>query len=207
METVWKAAVPGKIKVFAWKACRNILPYYANLKKKRRVHVRSCVVCREEEESVMHSFWKCKHAQEVWQCHHAVKESDFLRQPDFISQLMVMMEKQLNLDLDCFLVVAWKICSQRNVLNNKGAWLPTELYRSAMKYLNEWKQRSVRHTKIRRNEMVRWNPPHEGCYKVNFDGTIFERKQEAGVGVVVRNKWGVVMAAMSRKELCRMIYR
>ena len=36
-------------------------------------------------------------------------------------------------------------------------------------------------------------------YKVNVDGAIFSAKKEAGIGIVVRDSQGLVMAAMSLK--------
>ena len=32
---IWKAKVPNKVKIFAWRACHNIPPAYANLVNRR----------------------------------------------------------------------------------------------------------------------------------------------------------------------------
>lgn len=45
----------------------------------------------------------------------------------------------------------------------------------------------------------RWIPPTEGEFKTNFDGAMFEENNNAGIGIIVRNSRGEVMAALSEK--------
>ena len=46
---------------------------------------------------------------------------------------------------------------------------------------------------------VEWKPPPPGSFKVNVDGALFSRSKQVGVGVMVRDEKGSVIAAMSRK--------
>ena len=46
---------------------------------------------------------------------------------------------------------------------------------------------------------ARWSPPPENCYKINFDAALFDQLGSAGIGVVVRDHRGEVMAALSQK--------
>ncbi|KAL0001329.1 hypothetical protein SO802_015110 [Lithocarpus litseifolius] len=48
-------------------------------------------------------------------------------------------------------------------------------------------------------EVVKWSPPAEGLYKVNFDGAVFEDQACAGLGVVIRDSAGLVIGALSQK--------
>ncbi|XP_030936217.1 uncharacterized protein LOC115961365 [Quercus lobata] len=52
---------------------------------------------------------------------------------------------------------------------------------------------------VERNNVVKWAPPQARCYKVNVDGAVFSKMKQAGVGVVVRDGTGQVIAALSRK--------
>ena len=45
----------------------------------------------------------------------------------------------------------------------------------------------------------RWCPPDSDLVKVNFDGAMFNERDEAGIGVIIRNPRGEVMAALSEK--------
>ena len=42
-----------------------------------------------------------------------------------------------------------------------------------------------------------WRPPEHGCCKVNFNAAVFKPLNSAGIGVVIRNWRGEVMAALS----------
>ena len=46
---------------------------------------------------------------------------------------------------------------------------------------------------------VRWFPPTENLYKANFDAALFDHLGFAGLGVVVRDYRGNVLAALSQK--------
>uniref|UniRef100_A0A7N2L7F5 RNase H type-1 domain-containing protein n=1 Tax=Quercus lobata TaxID=97700 RepID=A0A7N2L7F5_QUELO len=45
----------------------------------------------------------------------------------------------------------------------------------------------------------KWQPPNPGEYKTNLDGAMFTVSDEAGLGVVVRDSNGLVVAAMAEK--------
>ena len=46
---------------------------------------------------------------------------------------------------------------------------------------------------------LRWKPPDPGVYKMNFDGALFLEQRCAGLGVVVRDSAGLVIAALSQR--------
>ncbi|XP_065616449.1 uncharacterized protein LOC136061925 [Quercus suber] len=48
-------------------------------------------------------------------------------------------------------------------------------------------------------QTVAWAPPPASRYKINVDGAVFKSQRTAGVGVVVRDCQGQVVAAMSKK--------
>ena len=49
-----------------------------------------------------------------------------------------------------------------------------------------------------RHTQQRWLRPGAGVYKINFDGAIFESTARTGLGVVVRDEEGMVIAALSQ---------
>ena len=46
---------------------------------------------------------------------------------------------------------------------------------------------------------LRWKLPDSGFFKVNFDGALFLDQRCAGLGVVVRDSDGLIIAALSQK--------
>ena len=45
---------------------------------------------------------------------------------------------------------------------------------------------------------IRWTPPPEDFYKINFDAAVFQEDNRAGIGVIVRDCNGLVMAFLSQ---------
>ncbi|KAK0583943.1 hypothetical protein LWI29_005441 [Acer saccharum] len=61
--------LPNKIKIFCWKACRNILPAKALLHKRGIIDSDLCPLCTEGPETVDHALWGCKNVKPEWsQC-------------------------------------------------------------------------------------------------------------------------------------------
>ena len=52
---------------------------------------------------------------------------------------------------------------------------------------------------MRDPERVIWKPPPRPRHKVNFDGAVFREDNSAGVGVVIRDEQGFLVAAMTDK--------
>ena len=50
-----------------------------------------------------------------------------------------------------------------------------------------------------RRILARWTPPDDEYYKINFDGALFQADNCAGIGVVIRNGDGQVMASLSQQ--------
>ena len=64
--TLWNLKIPNKIKVFGWRACRNILPTRVNLAQRRVIQDNRCEVCKTEGETGIHALWNCGVARDVW---------------------------------------------------------------------------------------------------------------------------------------------
>lgn len=50
-----------------------------------------------------------------------------------------------------------------------------------------------------RSNQVCWSPPQDGLFKANFDAAFFDSIGIAGIGVMVRDFTGNIIAALSQK--------
>ena len=46
---------------------------------------------------------------------------------------------------------------------------------------------------------TRWRPPHLGLVKINCDGATFKEQNKSGVGVVIRDGNGLVLASLAKQ--------
>jgi hypothetical protein len=62
---LWNANVPGKVKVHVWRLLKNGLALGAELQRRKIKEGVLCVACGREE-TALHCFWQCPHAQFLW---------------------------------------------------------------------------------------------------------------------------------------------
>ena len=148
----------------------------------------------------MHVMWGCVNVRQVWLRsfgwldHNQVAEGSF---PD----LVCLVQTKLKL-LPLFAVTAWAVWHHRNKSLLQAVTVP--LNRIAM-FAETYLQNYAAGLGMRRSPdrsiigAVKWRPPNENVVKVNFDGALFGESNCAGLGVVVRNSKGVVLAALSEK--------
>ncbi|XP_075669676.1 uncharacterized protein LOC142639367 [Castanea sativa] len=94
------------------------------------------------------------------------------------------------------------IWRSRNEVRHGGKRHPgLTIVRSSLKLLEDFqsaKEKLIR-PRIESQNRAAWKPPPPGSFKVNVDGAIFPKSKQSGVGVIVRDEEGNVIAAMSRK--------
>ena len=76
---------------------------------------------------------------------------------------------------------------------------PTNLNKRVEEFLEEFKQAQV-HMNVSPMEQPSgevWQPPPPTEYNLNFDAAIFSRMEKSGIGAIIRDKKGEVMAGMS----------
>ncbi|XP_075665729.1 uncharacterized protein LOC142635464 [Castanea sativa] len=80
--------------------------------------------------------------------------------------------------------------------------LPSDkISEAANMYLSDFQSKCLLNKLKQPTENVKWQPPEEGMYKTNYDGVVFTDSGEAGIGVIVRDARGEVIAALAEKIL------
>ena len=114
--------MPNKVKVFAWRACRNILPTKAKLFTRKVTQDDVCEECGVGVESSGHLFWHCRRAQEVWKASNLGLEAVLGEIHEFIDLVWYARNvKQMDTQaLAQLFMVAWGIWSNRNEIRTGG---------------------------------------------------------------------------------------
>lgn len=76
-KSIQKLNVPNRIKIFIWKACKEILSTFLNLMKKRIINSELFPICLHHAETTFDSIWDCEASKDVWSlsCHRLQKYS------------------------------------------------------------------------------------------------------------------------------------
>ena len=115
-------------------------------------------------------------------------------------QELVYLVGQQKESLELFAVVAWFIWNHRNRLRLNEKGIETDrIFSTAKEYLSEFQLKLPKPVPKPSKASIRWRPPVGKLYKTNFDEVVFRESGEAGIGVVVRDANGEVIAALAEK--------
>ena len=104
-----------------------------------------------------------------------------------------------NMDVVLLAFTSWSVWNRRNQLRFEESACPlNQILPLAKEKEREFKRLQPRTLKMQHRKHTRWKPSDRDCYKVNYDGAIFEQQRKASLGVVIRNSNGEVMASMSQ---------
>ncbi|KAK6139898.1 hypothetical protein DH2020_026343 [Rehmannia glutinosa] len=65
-QVMWKLGIKNKIKHFLWRCNQSILPTSIQLRRRGMNVDEICQMCGEERETIMHVFFHCTRAKQVW---------------------------------------------------------------------------------------------------------------------------------------------
>lgn len=117
---IWHLHVPNKIKIFGWRACQDILPTRVNLGRRKIITERGCQGCTGVPDTAIHAIWECGIAQDVWAgCAISLQKciSGF---HDVVALFEYLMVKLSTSEFEAFIVQAWLLWNQRNVIAHEG---------------------------------------------------------------------------------------
>jgi len=195
---IWKLRVPRVTHLFLWRACNNILPTKENLHRRKIVTDPLCPICGREVESAAHSLWNCDAARAVWseasraiqKC--AINDSDFFR---IFCELYERLEIE---DLELAAMIAQRLWHRRNQWVFENKFMPPKCLldgaEDSMKNFKEIQAFPSISGSRAPAPSVSWNPPNVDTVKINWDAAIDKRKNLMGVGIIVRNNFGAVLA-------------
>ena len=147
---------------------------------------------------MIHAVWNCKNLDCVWE-----KDTtwNFQNQTFFsnFSELMAwVFEHQRKPALFAFTV--WTIWTQRNqVCSQQPCCSLDHISQLTTERFVEYLAILPPTPPSRPHKRTRWKPPPVDIFKINFDGAVFTEENCSGMGVIVQDREGLVIAVMSEK--------
>lgn len=146
----------------------------------------------------MHALWDCESLHQIWSVdfHWIDRHRASAGSVKNLVELIIAKPNKLEL----FATTAWFLWSRRNKLRLNNEVLPlNRVVTEAKRFLSLYKL--APQTRMKQNRAVRnkWVAPVRNEYKTNLDGAMIHDTGEVGLGVVIWNHEGEVMAALSEK--------
>ena len=96
--------------------------------------------------------------------------------------------------------MGWAIWNHRNQLCFNEAVCPlNQIFHLSKERKAEFQDTRPSILKLVHKNHVRWRPPNTNKMKINYDGAIFSEEGRAGLGVVVHNLDGAIIASLSQQ--------
>uniref|UniRef100_A0A803QHW9 Reverse transcriptase domain-containing protein n=1 Tax=Cannabis sativa TaxID=3483 RepID=A0A803QHW9_CANSA len=214
-KSFWHLKLPSKIKIFAWKVIYSAIPIAAALHRRKVIDSVACSTCSNAWESIGHALFTCPHAKSTWK--HSDFTMDFrkaqaMHDGDFIFHLSNVHSQP---DFELNVCTMWAIWSHRNKVLHGGVLKEGKITTSfAQDYLGKY-HASTRQThtapavtsvsptgahtsKKQASKDISWQPPTAAGLKLNVDAAVNATSQTLGVGAIVRDHNGLVVAAISK---------
>ena len=196
--TIWGPNIPNKIKTFTWKACRDTLPTKTDHCRRWVLEDANCDAFNLAAESSSPLFWDCTRAREIWTLSGISFDDKGIHYRDFMYLLwhLIYFQHVGTKLLELIVTIAWCIWYDRNKTRLGSPRQPSwEILHEACMILEEFQLSHLRQPQLRQAQDMRWVPPKPPFYKTYIDATIFDKS--VGLGAVIRNHEGAVIAALS----------
>nr|POE78573.1 putative ribonuclease h protein [Quercus suber] len=194
---VWSLRVPNRVKTLVWRVGLDSLPSRANLKKRKFVSDDLCRDCKLKSETILHGLWSCSALSPVW----TPKFAWLLEKTKTCMSMLDIIQccQDHGDSTDLFAMIISHLWTRRNKLRVGECVVPLEkIVGLATDSLLEFQRaQSSPQSSPKSVSSSRWSPPPLGWAKVNFNGAMFKDKNLAGLGGVIRNDKGLIMAAFT----------
>ncbi|KAM6563234.1 hypothetical protein CsatB_023232 [Cannabis sativa] len=200
----WGLNLPSKVRIFGWRVINSALPVAQNLFHRKVITSATCSLCSRAWESIGHALFSCCHAKSVWQ-HTSFQldftKASFMKDGDYLLFLSTILTKS---ELEKLFCTMWFIWSDRNnYIHCKQLKHPMAISSQAEAYLANF--HSVKSATAPAvscvaadARTVKWVPPTESNLKMNVDAALDSSRNKIGIGVIIRDSTGRVIAAMSK---------
>lgn len=217
---IWKAPVPQKVRIFAWKLATNCLATRRNKKERHLELMSTCLVCGNGEEDSFHTFCVCPPARALWEamgdCWGIPPVQTVRNEGE--EWLLILLAKVSEDQRTMMLMMLWRIWHVRNEITHDK---PAPATFASQKFLQSYvdvllslkknpaadpikgKQvtgvHAIPRQKFRSNSTPEkvWEPPPEHWAKLNVDGS-FTETGEAGAGMLLRGHDGQTIFSATR---------
>ncbi|XP_034219163.1 uncharacterized protein LOC117630568 [Prunus dulcis] len=154
--------------------------------------------CNVNFESVIHALWSCPNAQKVRKkvlFKEVFTRLHFSNYGDLFEVVTTYLSKY---EMRLFLYICWNLWQNRNKVVVEGRSCAQEVIFNRAHYLaNEYGSLVKGEPKLIIEKPTKWSPPPVGKYKLNVYAAFIPEIGVGGIGAVVRNDKGEVMAAMT----------
>ncbi|XP_075649790.1 putative ribonuclease H protein At1g65750 isoform X3 [Castanea sativa] len=187
---IWKLDTLPKIKHFLWLCCHNSVPVKKVLESRGIIHDACCPLCRNHEETILHTLRDCPVAMNFWQKFGTPQSmssfmhlslADWLSTNCLDSKLNQINGIPWSIKI-VFPLAVWNLWKHRNNMVFQNSPININLHSLCMKAATEYFYCVGKGQAFKRHFVipVYWCKPQEGWFTLNSDGASLGNPRKAG---------------------------
>ena len=197
-KAIWHLNIPPKIRIFAWRVCKNGLPTMLNLRSRGLNISGFCLLCDKEMKSVQHSLFLCSHAKLTWVNWPDCPVSFSSPNASIMDSVSKFIDSGLTEELALFFTVLWSIWRNRNqAIYGDSAIPPAMVQDSAKRAHLDSVDARLTFPPSPPPACVHQTAPPAGFFKINVDGATGVGGGKSCIGVVIWDSSGFPIGALS----------
>lgn len=196
---IWNLDIPPKVRLFLWRACREVLPVRANLVRRGLLVDPMCPVCGFQMENVLHSLTACPAAAVAWFMCPLGLHAEEVGGESFFHWFQSLCNK-LNREQLCIVaMIAWGVWNGRNAsIHGGGSTKPEDNVQFSLRLLGDFQRARENNANMGCGQSSastrRWAAPPPGTLKINTDASV-GKSGFVGIGFLIRDHYGKVIGA------------
>ena len=156
--------------------------------------------CQHVPETVLHAIWECPNLSLIWD---SIQELSFCNNHSFHdTKELLLYANEEKKKLEVMVAIMWTVWFRRNHIrvHQKDYPITQVIPNSRQALSNFHRANTVQQSQafVSSTSQVSWIPPPANSLKINFDGALFKDINISGLGVVIRNDLGQVLASLSK---------
>ncbi|KAM0922814.1 hypothetical protein ACQ4PT_005932 [Festuca glaucescens] len=207
---IWKANVPPKVRIFAWRLANDTLATRNNKLKRKLEFTDRCTICGTPCEDGHHAVIRCPKAaglRHAMRAHWKLPSEGSLTHSgkDWLLLLLNQVDEKIKARILLLLWRAWHL--RNNIVHDDGKETVENSVSFLLSYNNTIKtmEASGKAPMLRKNGPVvvsgtqerprNWTPLPQGWVKLNTDASFLSAEGASGAGAVLRDHQGKVLLA------------
>ncbi|KAH9699249.1 zf-RVT domain-containing protein [Citrus sinensis] len=111
---IWLLTLSENIRIFSWRAAKNLLPSVENLWKRKVIQEPLCQICKNRLETVFHALVRCKVTKKIWKITRFEDDLKGSVEQDILSLLIGLKQRRSKDDIELLVSILWMIWNARN---------------------------------------------------------------------------------------------
>ena len=198
LQLLWGLKIPQKIKHFIWRLIHGWIPVAVNLKRHHVPIDEHCCRCAKGAENSIHALWLCDSLKKVRQACPFLKGICISHNTNILDLFMECKACLSAMDLEVLLIMFWRLWFVRNqFVMEKKLMQVKDVPNWSKFYWHELMSTVTSKIETKCNPSMSWVAPRLGLIKVNTDASLSSKHPKVGLGVILRDHHGAILASSS----------